>query len=304
MKSIKNFKKVSLGILGIAILALGLWACSDDIQSESTSSTNNSEVSYLERNMNVNPLDYIGVEHNLFLEQFTIQLEDSYEQGEWDDINFLSNEFRYKFSEIMDETFHISYENSTSTISTQIDIYNQLDLNEWYDGDDITPLDLAEEVLESNATIKDKDFALNLLNDIFETTNDYTDDELAFIELENVITQHENLILSQDWEENERFALSALAIAKHSLIFWRDYDITKFSSNQTNGKDPRSSIIVGADAVGSIIGGGLGAAGGSLLGPAGTIGGWFGGSFFGGIQGSAGAITAIGIYDAWNDCIN
>ena len=305
MEIIKNFKKVSIGILGTAILAIGLWACSNDTLSDEGSVNNNSDTSsYLESKMNVNPLEYIGIEHNLFLEQFTIQLENSYQQGEWDDIDFLSDEFRYKFSELMNDTYHISYEGSTSTVSAQIDIYNQLDLNEWYDGDEITPLDLAEDELENNASLKDKEFALNLLTDIFEISNNITDNELAYMELENVILYHEDLILSQNWEENEGYALVAVSIAKHSLIFWKDYDLTKFSNTQAKGKDPRSSIIVGADAVGSIIGGGLGAAGGSILGPGGTVGGWFGGTLAGGIGGSAHAITAIAIYDAWNDYIN
>ena len=63
-------------------------------------------------------------------------------------------------------------------------------------------------------------------------------------------------------------------------------------------------IIVGADTVGSIIGGGLGAAGGSFLGPVGTVGGWFGGTLVGGIKGSSYTATAIVIYDAFNDIIN
>lgn len=46
-----------------------------------------------------------------------------------------------------------------------------------------------------------------------------------------------------------------------------------------------------------LIGGGLGAAGGSFLGPAGSIGGWFGGAAAGAWSGSASAATAIAIYD-------
>ena len=110
------------------------------------------------------------------------------------------------------------------------------------------------------------------------------------------------MILSQNWEENEGYALVAVSIAKHSLIFWRNYDFSIFSDPK--GKDPRSAIIVGADTVGSIIGGGLGAAGGSFLGPVGTVGGWFGGTLVGGIKGSSYTATAIVIYDAFNDIIN
>src|SRR5690554_4448605 len=76
-----------------------------------------------------------------------------------------------------------------------------------------------------------------------------------------------------------------------------DYDFTKFSTFGVKGNNPRGAIVIGADAAGTIIGGGLGAAGGSFLGPAVSIGGWFGGAAAGAWSGSGSAATAIAIYD-------
>jgi len=298
MKIVENIKKITLGVLGTAILASGLWACSDDLLSEDQNINNYSLNSInVENKSLVNPLEHIGVEHNLFMEKFTVHLEESYQKDEWTNIDFLSNEYRYKLSDIINKSYHTSYEGSTSTISAQIDIYNQLNLNEWYDGNEITQLDLAKDVLERKATAKDKEFALNLLNDIFKTTSDITDDELVYLELEKVILKHENLILSESWGESEEYALGALAVAKYSLIFWKDYDFNKFSSFKAKGKNPRGAIVVGADSAGFIVGGGVGAASGSFLGPAGTVGGWFGGCAAGAWGASSAAATAIAIYD-------
>lgn len=296
-------KKFTFGVLGTAFLASGLWACSDEFSANDANEDKFSlnENSNLRNRMDMNPFEYVGVEHNLFMEKFTKHLEESYQNGEWNDIEFLNEAYKIKFSEIMDLAYHSQYEYSTSTVSYQMDIYDQLDLDEWYDGDEITPIDLANDVLENNASLKDKEFTLNLLNDIFQTTNNITDNELALIELEQVILRHEELILSEEWQENEDYALGALAVAKHSLIFWRDYDFTKITNYHAKGRNPRSAIVVGADSAGFVIGGGVGAASGSFLGPAGTVGGFLGGKAAGAWAGSTAALTAIGIYDAWND---
>ena len=115
------------------------------------------------------------------------------------------------------------------------------------------------------------------------------------------------MILSEEWNSNETYALGALAVAKHSVQFWKNYDFSVFENSKLakasrkKEANPRSSIIVGADVAGYVVGGVVGATGGSFAGPAGTVGGFLGGKAAGAWAGSAAAATAIAIYDAWSD---
>lgn len=114
--------------------------------------------------------------------EFTNHLEKSYERGEWDNIEFLSVDHKKKFSEIMNVTFNNLYPESGSTIELQMEIYDKLDLNEWYDGDNRTGLDIAKEVLvgnlasdiikaknvlKKNTTSKDAEYTINFLEEIY-----------------------------------------------------------------------------------------------------------------------------------------
>ncbi|CEN52460.1 hypothetical protein [Capnocytophaga canis] len=250
-----------------------------------------------------NPLEYIGIEHNKFMEKFMYHLEKSKENGTWNNVIFLSEDYKVNFAKVMNEAFHSCYPKSNSTIARQIDFYNQLNLNEIFNNNSVNELDMAETVLNSKATKKDKEFTMNLLKDVYSTIDNAVNDEEAYRELEKVIAKHENLILSQDWKTNEDYALGAIAVAKYSSQFWKDYDFSKFRYNSmvSRPNNPSSSIIVGADIAGYVVGGVVGATAGSFGGPAGSVGGFLGGKAFGAWAGSGAAATALAIYDAWSD---
>lgn len=69
-------------------------------------------------------------------------------------------------------------------------------MDEWFNNDSIDELMLAEEVLNERATAKDKEYTMNLLNDVYKAINNSPDDQKAYEELEKVIIRHENLILT------------------------------------------------------------------------------------------------------------
>lgn len=293
MQKLKLF--VMISIIGIITLN----SCNDESMTENVNNTESSSIIYQKRSGLKNPLEYVGIEHNEFMSKFTYNLETSRNNGDWNNVLFLSEDYKENFAKVMNQSFHSCYSESTSTIQTQIDFYDQLNMNEFFDNDSTHELNLAESVLNSKATQKDKEFTMNLLTDVYNVINNATDDVNAYIELEKVIIKHENLILSENWSSNEDYALGALAIAKHSSEFWKNYDLSKISSS-----NPRSSIIVGADVAGYVVGGVVGATGGSFAGPAGTVGGFLGGKAAGAWIGSGAAATAIAIYDAWSDFFN
>ena len=275
-----------------------------------------------------NPLEFIGIEHNKFMKEFTSQLEDSYKKNQWSKVKFLSDDYVTQFSSVMNKSYHKSYEKTTSTIEIQKNVYGQLNLNEWFDNDNETSLEMAKsvlrkgtysktakEVLKNKASNKDEEFTINLLEDINTTsTKSYSSEEEAYKALEEVIIKHEKLILSQEWSSEEKYALGAVAVAKHSVQFWKNYDFSIFGDSKLSksysakADDPRSSIIVGADVAGYVVGGVVGGVAGVAVGPvtlgAGTVAGVLGGKAVGAWSGSAAALTAIAIYDAWSDVFN
>ncbi|WP_035664061.1 hypothetical protein, partial [Flavobacterium sp. ACAM 123] len=174
---------------------------------------------------------------------------------------------------------------------------------------------LKKEVLKNKASNKDEEFTINLLEDINTTsTRSYSSEEEAYKTLEEVIIKHEKLILSQEWSSEEKYALGAVSVAKHSVQFWKNYDFSIFGDSKLSksysakSDDPRSSIIVGADVAGYVVGGVVGGVAGLAVGPvtlgAGTVAGVLGGKAVGAWAGSAAAATAIAIYDAWSDFFN
>lgn len=246
------------------------------------------------------------------MEEFTHYLELSYNNEEWSDIDFLSGEYKTQFSKISNEAFLKLFPESNSTTAKQEIIYDDLKMDEWFNNDSIDELMLAEEVLNERATAKDKEYTMNLLNDVYKAINNSPDDQKAYEELEKVIIRHENLILTQNWDSNEDYALGALAVAKYSTEFQKNYDFSKFSQNNSGyankAKNRRSSLVVGADVAGYVIGGVVGGVAGVTVGPitlgAGTVAGVIGGKVVGAWAGSAAAATAIAIYDAWSDFFN
>jgi hypothetical protein len=280
----------------------------------------------------LNPLEDVGIEHNKFVSKFMFNLEESHKRGDWSKIQFLSDDYKTQFSTVMNDSYHDIYPKSESTIDIQKKIYNDLNLNEWFDGDNYTGLDLAKKVLnegvhsdirksknvlKNKATPKDAEFTSNLLDDIYTASAmQYSSKKEAYEALEKVINKHEKLILSQKWKSEENYALGALAIGKHSTQFWKNYDFSVFKNNSKSVKSDKSSqakqqgnpIIVAADIAGYVVGGVIGGALGITI----TIGSWSYGivpgvmAFIYGkmaraFAASAFAASAIGIYEAWSD---
>jgi hypothetical protein len=297
------FKSVFILLL---VSSIGFYACSDE--------TINTEADQIEttKTRHTNPLEYIGIEHNAFMQVFTQKLEGSFANRDWSRVDFLSDDYRATFANVMNDAFHTRYTRSNSTVSHQEEVYDQLNVNEWFNCSGITTLDIAANVLNDRATSRDNMFTMNLLNDIVNAANNTRDNSEAFNAIREVVLHHEALILAQDWGEDERYALGAVAVAKYSRDFWENYDFSVFT-NSAQGRaqgqngmiakadDPRSGIIVGADVAGYVVGGVVGGTAGSFAGPAGTVGGVFGGKAAGAWVGSAAAATAIAIYDAWCD---
>lgn len=287
----KNFFKSLFALLLVSFIAF--YACSED------TINNDAQQTEIVKNAYTNPLEYIGVEHNNFMLDFTRKLEDSFLNGEWNRAAFLSDDYKRIFANTMNNAYHSRYTQTNSTVSYQKQVYDQLDLSEWFDRDNVTSLDLAAAVLNDRATSRDREYTLNLLHDLFNAANNAATNAEIFDAIKAVVTAHEQRILSQHWNDNEEYALGALAVAKYSAEFWKNYDFAVFTRGAE--RDPRSGIIVGADVAGYVVGGVVGGTAGSFAGPAGTVGGVLGGKAAGAWAGSAAAATAIAIYDAWCD---
>jgi hypothetical protein len=297
----------------LLFLFVGVFSfCNNDSEITNPNKKNSSDSSILRRSQLNNPLEYIGVAHNVYMKEFMDHLELSHNNREWQNIEFLNSDYKTHFSKISNEAFLKLFPQSNSTTAKQEILYEDLRINEWFDNGSTDELSLAEEVLNEKATSKDRQYTMNLLHDVYNAINKAGDDLSAYKELEKVIVYHENLILTERWESNEDYALGALAVAKYSTEFWKNYDFSKFSGNNfayaNRKKNPRSSIIVGADIAGYVIGGVVGGVAGVAVGPvtlgAGTVAGVLGGKALGAWSGSAAAATAIAIYDAWSNWFN
>lgn len=184
----------------------------------------------------INPMEKVGIEHNNLMAIFTKKLEKNYMNKEWNNIDFLSEEYVDKFATLTNEVAHEYYKDSKSTVAIQKDYYNKLQINGWFKkNDENTMLDLAAvaldkdvvltrsntgEVIEEKLTEKDKKFIKNLLLALAEVSDqEYKSEEETFFELKKVVDEQEKIILSHKWLSNEKSALGALAIAKYSTIF-------------------------------------------------------------------------------------
>lgn len=280
----------------LLISSIGFYACSDDITTIESDETVNA------KNTRTNPLEYIGIEHNVFMESFTRKLEESHNSRGWHRVNFLSDDYKTTFASVMNEAYRERYTQTNSTVDYQIEVYDRLNLKEWFDRDATTSIDIAEGVLRDTATDRDREFTMNLLNDLYNAINSAQTDAEAFNNIGDVVTRHESLILSQNWSAGEEYALGAVAVAKYSAEFWKNYDFSRYNSGaRLDDVNPRSGVIVGADTAGYVVGGVVGGTGGSFAGPAGTVGGVLGGKAAGAWIGSGAAATAFAIYDAWSD---
>jgi len=289
----KDFS-ICLPISLLLFALINLSSCTTDLQELNESKT----IKTLSNPNPENPLEIVGVLHNEALASFMNEITTEFQNGEWDNIEYGSEEYIEQFSQTsFNALINRSFETDLSQSKIK-HIYKNMNLNEWSEIELYGILSQTKNTLaKSKSTSKDKEFTTDLLNDIFEVLENSNSDDEALINLELVISKNENLILSQEWAENETYALGAIAVAKHSLIFWKDFDFTSIEI-QTNGK-PEKSIIVGADIAGYVVGGVVGGVSGSFAGPAGTVVGVLGGKVGGAWIASSAASAGIGIYKAW-----
>ena len=279
----------------------------------------------------INPMEKVGIEHNNLMALFTKKLEKSYMNKEWNNIDFLSEDYVDKFATLTNEVSHEYYKDSKSTVAIQKNYYNKLQINSWFKkNDENTMLDLAAvaldkeviltrsntgEMIEEKLTEKDKKFTKNLLLALAEVSDkEYKSEEEAFFELKKVVDEQEKIIISQKWLSNEKSALGALAIAKYSTMFWEKYDFSIYQKKNTSAmtrsssdysqKKKRGISVVFADTAGYVVGGVTGGLGGSFAGPAGTIGGVMGGKLAGSWLASGAAVTAFSIWDSLCDAFS
>lgn len=256
-----------------------------------------------------NPLDSLGIIHNDILEKFTIYLEEDYLDGDFVDVIFPSNDFNSNVASALNKACDSTPYFSTSSVQLQKDLQDSLNLNNWFSSSNYsTMFSDVEDVLKNHVTTKDSLYTINLMNDIKDiilqgTTND------VFDELETAINLHESLILAQSWDSSEVFALGAIAVAKHSTQFWKDFFTAPYGKkvkyNNLLYSNGEKALIVGANAAGAIVGSIKGAIVGSALSPsADTIGGYFAGKVAGAFIGSGAAMTYIGVKNFWVDLFN
>lgn len=294
------------------------------------SSCSNPDINLNQTNQE-NALENIGVEHNKFMVEFTNNFEKSYANGEWEKIEFLSDRHKKKFCEIMNISFKNLYPDSESSVEFQMEIFDKLDMNEWYDGDNKTGLDIAKEVLggnlatdileaknilKKNTTSKDAEYTINFLEEIYSVASkNYSNKQETFEVINRVVKKHEDLILSETWLPEETYALGSLAIGKHSSEFWSNYDFSLYSSKSIYNKSsfklnagPGDGWIVAADVTGFVVGGVIGAivgvsitiSGVGFTLPAG-VGAFLLGKAIGAFSASTFALTVVAIFDAWSN---
>lgn len=268
----------------------------------------------------VNPYEYVGIEHNKYLDVFMVKLESSINNGSFNNIPYKSNAHRAAMADVCIASFDLVYPQHNLTKQELEDLYDDLDINSWdnTNGDLHIMKNKAFDALDLDATTDEKLFTKNLINDmIFVIEN--SDPEDIFIDMNNVINQHEQRILTHSWNTNEDYALGTISVAKHSLQFWENYymnlpyTLSLKSNNskqhlseeeqaaQRKERKVKGSIVLTADVVGYVAGGVSGAVASSALGPAGTVGGVLGGKAIGSFVASSTVGGAIAVYDALKD---
>ncbi len=248
-----------------------------------------------------NPLDWVGQAHNDLLDTLMIVLENSFCEGKWENITFRSPDHYSLMADIMHISLERKFPDSVLAVESFEVVFDEMYLDEWFDGQNPDALYFAENVLADSASRKDSLYTMNLLNALFNVSIVASTADEGFAMLDSVISEHEVLILNETWKDHETFALGTLAVAKYSNEFWSNHPISFSCSANPRSPDPRSTLVVCADAAGYAAGGVVGATSGSVLGPAGTFGGLVGGKFLGAWVGSGAAGTAILIYDSFMD---
>ncbi len=310
--------KIILAIMALSLSLIGLMSCGEDAENSVAGDSVAARQQMINNIQNVNPLEWVGVFHNDVLNNYVDNLEKSYSNNEWKDINLKSDDFKKKFCEIMDQSYDMSCSEIASTPEIQEKMYDLMQFKEWF-SDDLYQFDLAVKVLEEQASTKDKNYTIHLLSDLLNAVQNPTDDQTSMDNIGNIIAEHEALILSQTWTDDETFALGALAVVKHSHQLWSNYDWSIFDNNVVSFKSGLTDKVkrasqkvedgaaVAADGIGYVVGGVIGATSGVVLSaplvgtctiPAGVTG-FVVGKAAGAVLASGGVITAIAIYNSF-----
>lgn len=223
MNITKKIRKITLGILGTAILASGFWACSDDasLNNETTSSSYNITAEKIsnEKRLSLTELETLGKNHNkLIIDAF----ENIQSKGIELNKENLINEFK-------------SINIDLSSINTNVDrIVNNSIKNSHLS---LTDIKLDKEIFT--------DFTHDYLNDVNEAiTEDYiqTMNNLEF--LKNKIISDEN-INANDFN----LLIGTIEVAKNSAELWMNSPITQ--NFKTSSANPPKKNIIRADAAAS-----------------------------------------------------
>ncbi|MCB0702764.1 MAG: hypothetical protein KDC55_08655 [Ignavibacteriae bacterium] len=293
--------KVKLNLFAMLIIVLFTSSCSDEKITSSEDFQGVYETIYI-----TNPLDSLGIIHNEILSEFVYNLEYSYLNDDFDGVTFPSNDFNTNIASSLNKAYDSTSYFSSSTQQLQEDLLDSLDLDNWFSSANYTAMFYdVEKILKDYASTQDSIFTINLINDIKDIIISGTSNDV-FDELETIVNSHETLILAEDWDSTEVFALSALAVAKHSTQFWKSFFNTHLAKMSKNNKVQYSNgdkaLVVGADAAGAVVGSIKGAIIGSVVSPvAGTIGGYFAGKIVGGVSASSTAIAVLAVRDLWAD---
>lgn len=259
----------------------------------------------------INPLEDVGIEHNVLLTEFVRLLAISDSIGEFDNLIYPSNDFTTKLAELTNQTYLNMYQGSTSSSSYWVTLYNDMSIDTWYtDSGDVTQMfQSAETELIANATYQDSMYCMNFLNDFKTLINSTSNNSLD--DLYQLIILHENSILNQSWDSTETYALGMIAVAKHSCLFWNDYFplftppiFNKQPSLQGTAvnEETKQAVVVASDVVGAIVGTIKGAAAGTVMAPgAGTVAGMYVGKVAGGFLASSTALGVIAVVNFWGD---
>ncbi len=259
-----------------------------------------------------NPLEAIGIEHNIILTEFTRLAKISELNGEFENMTYPSIPFKSKMASLMNTTYHNVYPGSNTTELTWSNLYTIMNIDSYFQANgDVSFMFLeAESILSLHATLKDYNYTMDFLNDISELLDSPDSTLDVLVEMQSIVASHEQAILSESWGSNETFALGTIAVAKHTCQFWIDYYIQNPSSKVDiknydlpvllANKKLYKGTVAAADMIGAIVGSIKGATIGSGICPgAGTLVGYYAGKVAGGALTSSAALGIFGVIDFW-----
>lgn len=236
MNITKKVKKITLGILGTAILASGLWACSNDENNERTETIQKIEAKYNDN------FRYSSSDFNIVGETHNTELENAYEYLL---IESLDNESKKDFIEDLDNYFlnllpKIQYGNTYVNFISNKQFVTFKDFNNY--------VFLDEELsFKTDVTLSNLDHYLLRLESLIDNS---AISEIS--ELESDIYNNENI------SNEELFVFYNISsVSKYSMRYWKENDvkwnnlISKYNTKSNPPKDGWSGRVLKQDAMGA-----------------------------------------------------